>query len=76
MMKTCEFNKLLEISDINELKHMITKAINEDILLTNNQILKLVKRKQELENETKINKMKEHQQQKNMLTNKKTNKKS
>lgn len=56
MMKTCEFNKLLEISDINELKHMITKAINEDILLTNNQILKLVKRKQELENETKINK--------------------
>lgn len=55
-MKTCEFNKLLEISDINELKHMITKAINEDILLTNNQILKLVKRKQELENETKINK--------------------
>ena len=29
MMKTCEFNKLLEISDINELKHMITKAINE-----------------------------------------------
>lgn len=56
MMKTCEFNKLLEISDINELKHMITKAINEDILLTNDQILKLVKRKQELENETKINK--------------------
>lgn len=56
MMKTCEFNKLLEISDINELKHMITKAINEDILLTNNQLLKLVKRKQELENETKINK--------------------
>lgn len=56
MMKTSEFNKLLEISDINELKHMITKAINEDILLTNNQILKLVKRKQELENETKINK--------------------
>ena len=56
MMKTCEFNKLLEISDINELKHIITKAINEDILLTNNQILKLVKRKQELENETKINK--------------------
>ena len=56
MMKTCEFNKLLEISDINELKHTITKAINEDILLTNNQILKLVKRKQELENETKINK--------------------
>ena len=56
MMKTCEFNKLLEILDINELKHMITKAINEDILLTNNQILKLVKRKQELENETKINK--------------------
>ena len=56
MMKTCEFNKLLEISDINELKHMITKAINEDIVLTNNQILKLVKRKQELENETKINK--------------------
>lgn len=56
MMKTCEFNKLLEISDINELKHMITKAIHEDILLTNNQILKLVKRKQELENETKINK--------------------
>lgn len=56
MMKTCEFNKLLEISDINELKHMITKAINEDILLTNNQILKLVKRKQELENETKVNK--------------------
>lgn len=56
MMKTCEFNKLLEISNINELKHMITKAINEDILLTNNQILKLVKRKQELENETKINK--------------------
>lgn len=56
MMKACEFNKLLEISDINELKHMITKAINEDILLTNNQILKLVKRKQELENETKINK--------------------
>ena len=55
-MKTSEFNKLLEISDINELKHMITKAINEDILLTNNQILKLVKRKQELENETKINK--------------------
>lgn len=55
-MKTCEFNKLLEISDINELKHMITKAINEDILLTNNQILKLVKRKQELENETKVNK--------------------
>ena len=55
-MKTCEFNKLLEISDINELKHIITKAINEDILLTNNQILKLVKRKQELENETKINK--------------------
>lgn len=56
MMKTCEFNKLLEISDINELKHMITKAINEDILLTNNQLLKLVKRKQELEDETKINK--------------------
>ena len=56
MMKTCEFNKLLEISDINELKHMITKAKNEDILLTNNQILKLVKRKQELENETKVNK--------------------
>ena len=56
MMKACEFNKLLEISDINELKHMITKAINEDILLTNNQILKLIKRKQELENETKINK--------------------
>lgn len=56
MMKATEFNKLLEISDINELKHMITKAINEDILLTNNQILKLVKRKQELENETKINK--------------------
>lgn len=56
MMKASEFNKLLEISDINELKHMITKAINEDILLTNNQILKLVKRKQELENETKINK--------------------
>lgn len=56
MMKTCEFNKLLEISDINELKHMITKAINEDILLTNNQLLKLIKRKQELENETKINK--------------------
>lgn len=56
MMKTCEFNKLLEISDINELKHMITKAINEDMLLTNNQILKLVKRKQELKNETKINK--------------------
>ena len=56
MMKTCEFNKLLEISNINELKHIITKAINEDILLTNNQILKLVKRKQELENETKINK--------------------
>ena len=55
-MKTSEFNKLLEISDINELKHMITKAINEDILLTNNQLLKLVKRKQELENETKINK--------------------
>ena len=27
MMKTCEFNKLLEISDINELKHMITKAL-------------------------------------------------
>ena len=42
MMKTSEFNKLLEISDINELKHMITKAINEDILLTNNQILKFV----------------------------------
>ena len=56
MMKTSEFNKLLEISNINDLKHMITKAINEDILLTNNQILKLVKRKQELENETKINK--------------------
>lgn len=56
MMKTCEFNKLLEISDINELNHMITKAINEDILLTNNQLLKLVKRKQELEDETKINK--------------------
>ena len=56
MMKTCEFNKLLEISDINELMHMITKAINEDILLTNNQLLKLVKRKQELEDETKINK--------------------
>ena len=55
-MKTCEFNKLLEISDINELRHIITKAINEDILLSNNQILKLVKRKQELENETKINK--------------------
>ena len=56
MMKASEFNKLLEISNINELKHMITKAINEDILLTNNQLLKLVKRKQELENETKINK--------------------
>ena len=56
MMETSEFNKLLKISNINELKHMITKAINEDILLTNNQILKLVKRKQELENETKINK--------------------
>ena len=56
MMKTSEFNKLLEISNINDLKHMITKAINEDILLTNNQLLKLVKRKQELENETKINK--------------------
>ena len=56
MMKASEFNKLLEISYINELKHMITKAINEDILLTNNQLLKLVKRKQELEDETKINK--------------------
>ncbi len=56
MMETSEFNKLLKISDINELKHIITKAINEDILLTNNQLLKLVKRKQQLENETKINK--------------------
>lgn len=56
MMETTEFNKLLKISDINELKHIITKAINEDILLTNNQLLKLVKRKQQLENETKINK--------------------
>lgn len=55
-METTEFNKLLKISDINELKHIITKAINEDILLTNNQLLKLVKRKQQLENETKINK--------------------
>ena len=56
MMETSEFNKLLKISDINELKHIITKVINEDILLTNNQLLKLVKRKQQLENETKINK--------------------
>lgn len=56
MMETTEFNKLLKILDINELKHIITKAINEDILLTNNQLLKLVKRKQQLENETKINK--------------------
>ena len=56
MMETSEFNKLLKISDISELKHIITKAINEDILLTNNQLLKLVKRKQQLENETKINK--------------------
>lgn len=55
MMETSEFNKLLKISEINELKHIITKAINEDILVTNNQLLKLVKRKQQLENETKTN---------------------
>ena len=49
MISTKEFNELIEGATYEDLKHLITAGINETILMTNNQLLKLV----ELKNKVK-----------------------
>lgn len=49
MISTKEFNELIKGATYEDLKHLITAGINETILMTNNQLLKLV----ELKNKVK-----------------------
>ena len=49
MISTKEFNELIESATYEDLKHLITAGINETILMTNKQLLKLV----ELKNKVK-----------------------
>ena len=49
MISTKEFNELIEGATYEDLKHLITAGINETILMTNKQLLKLV----ELKNKVK-----------------------
>ena len=45
MISTKEFNELIEGATYEDLKHLITAGINETILMTNKQLLKLVELK-------------------------------
>lgn len=48
MISTKEFNELIEGATYKDLKHLITAGINETILMTNNQLLKLVELKKKV----------------------------
>lgn len=48
MISTKEFNELIEGATYEDLKHLITAGINETILMTNNQLLKLVELKKKV----------------------------
>ncbi len=50
MISTKEFNELIEGATYEDLKHLITAGINETILMTNNQLLKLVELKKKVNN--------------------------
>ena len=49
MISEKKFNELIESATYEDLKHLITAGINETILITNKQLLKLV----ELKNKVK-----------------------
>lgn len=49
MISEKKFNELIKDATYEDLKHLITAGINETILMTNNQLLKLV----ELKNKVK-----------------------
>ena len=49
MISEKNFNELIEGATYEDLKHLITSGINETILMTNKQLLKLV----ELKNKVK-----------------------
>ena len=48
MISTKEFNELIEGATYEDLKRLITAGINETILMTNNQLLKLVELKKKV----------------------------
>ena len=48
MISTKEFNELIEGATYEDLKYLITAGINETILMTNNQLLKLVELKKKV----------------------------
>ena len=48
MISTKEFNELIEGATYEDLKHLIIAGINETILMTNNQLLKLVELKKKV----------------------------
>lgn len=48
MISEKKFNELIEGATYEDLKHLITAVINETILMTNKQLLKLVKLKNEV----------------------------
>ena len=50
MISTKEFNELIKGATYEDLKHLITAGINETILMTNNQLLKLVELKNKVNN--------------------------
>ena len=50
MISTKEFNELIKGATYEDLKHLITAGINETILMTNNQLLKLVELKKKVNN--------------------------
>ena len=45
MISEKKFNELIECATYEDLKHLITAVINETILMTNKQLLKLVELK-------------------------------
>ena len=44
-----EFNKITKNKNVKEIKELIIKGINEDIKMTDNQLLKLIQIKNEKE---------------------------
>lgn len=44
-----EFNKITKNKNVKELKELIIKGINEDIKMTDNQLMKLIQIKNEKE---------------------------
>ena len=48
MINEKKFNELIEGATYEDLKHLITAGINETILMTNKQLLKLVELKKKV----------------------------